>query len=100
MTDSIYNEKVCPIRKGAIWKWDKECSKCNPKKKVKAKKEMIDNTMLIIQVLLNVVSKKIKDVEDNNKFYSIWDILYDIEEGYIQREIREELNNIIEQEGD
>jgi len=38
MTDSIYNERVCPICKEVIWKWDKECQKCNPKKKVKKKK--------------------------------------------------------------
>jgi len=38
MTDSIYNERVCPICKEVIWKWDKECSKCNPKNKVKKKK--------------------------------------------------------------
>lgn len=35
MTDSIYNERVCPTCKGWIWKWDKECSKCHPKKKKK-----------------------------------------------------------------
>ncbi len=33
MTDSIYNERVCPICKEWIWKWDKECLKCHPKKK-------------------------------------------------------------------
>jgi len=33
MTDSIYNERVCPICKEWIWKWDKKCSKCYPKKK-------------------------------------------------------------------
>jgi len=37
MTDSIYNERVCPICKEWIWKWDKECSKCHPKKKYELK---------------------------------------------------------------
>ena len=39
MTDSIYNERVCPICKEVIWKWDdKECQKCHPKKKIKKRK--------------------------------------------------------------
>jgi len=35
--DSLYIEKVCPICKKIVWKGDKECLNCTPKKKTKKK---------------------------------------------------------------
>ena len=65
----------------------------------KIEKKAIDATILIIQAGLNVLNRKIKAINNKEDPYSITEIQLEIEEGYIQRELKEELNNIMEQEG-
>ena len=65
----------------------------------KIEKKVVDATILIIQAGLNVLNKKIKAINNKEDLYSIAEIQLEIEEGYIQQEIKEQLDNIMEQEG-